>query len=234
MTAPQSLAGWTIAWDLDGTLVDSAPDLVRALNVILAEEGLPAAPLQEARDFVGHGARALINRAMIAAGRPDLPDALLDSLTDRFIEHYAADIAAHTRFFPGVLETLDSLSAHGATHAVCTNKRTGLSVQLLTELGAADRFAAIFGADSATRKKPDPAHLFEAIAAANGDPSRMIMVGDSRTDSGAARGAGAPFILVSFGYPAEALEGIPHDVLAHSAQDIAAACLRFAAAIKTR
>jgi phosphoglycolate phosphatase len=232
MTNAHSLAGWTIAWDLDGTLVDSAPDLVRALNLVLAEEGLPPAPIQEARDFVGHGAKALINRAMAHAGHPGFSEEQLDALTERFVAHYAVDIASDTRFFPGILDAIEDLAAHGAIHAVCTNKRTSLSVQLLEALGEAHRFAVIFGADSASRKKPDPAHLFEAVAAANGSPEKTIMIGDSRTDSGAARGAGAPFILVSFGYPAEALEGIPHDVLAHSAQDIAAACFRFAAATK--
>lgn len=232
MTDAQNLTGWTIAWDLDGTLVDSAPDLVRALNLVLAEEGLPPAPIQEARDFVGHGAKALLNRAMSAAGRPDLADEKLDELTERFIVHYAKDIAGDTRFFPGILDAIETLAGHGAIHAVCTNKRTSLSIQLLDLLGESHRFAAIFGADSASKKKPDPAHLFEAVAAAKGNAGKIIMVGDSRTDSGAARGAGAPFILVSFGYPAEALDGIPHDVLAHSAQDIAAACFRFAAATK--
>jgi len=232
MTNARSLNGWTIAWDLDGTLVDSAPDLVRALNLILAEEGLAPAPLQEARNFVGHGAKALINRALSAAGRADISDDRVDALTERFIRHYAKDIAAHTQFFPGILDALETLTAHGAIHTVCTNKRTSLSVQLLDLLGESHRFAAIFGADSASQKKPDPAHLFEAVAAAQGSADRIIMVGDSRADSGAARGARAPFILVSFGYPAEALDGIPHDVLAHSAQDIAAACFRFAAATR--
>ncbi|MET0545753.1 MAG: phosphoglycolate phosphatase [Caulobacterales bacterium] len=224
------LQNWTIAWDLDGTLVDSAPDLVRVLNMVLAEEGLPAAPYDDARNFVGHGARALIERAFSHFGYPTLTDELATELTNRFLRYYADNIAQETKCFPGIVAALDALSGHGAKHAICTNKRTALSIQLLEALILTDRFSAIIGADSASRRKPDAAHLIETIAAAKGDLSKTIMVGDSRTDSGAARAAGAPFVLVSYGYAGEPLEAISHDALAHSADEIAAACLKLAAA----
>jgi phosphoglycolate phosphatase len=227
---PRALDNWTIAWDLDGTLVDSAPDLVRALNMVLAEEGLPAADYKDARNFVGHGARALIERALTHFQRPSLSDAAVDALTERFIDHYQADIAQKTTCFPGIVKALERLTAEGAIHAVCTNKRTGLSVQLLEALGLAGHFAAIVGSDSVSRRKPDAAHLFETVAAAGGDPSKVILVGDSTTDAATAVAANVPFVLVSFGYAGAPLGSIPHDALVNSAEEAAAACLKLAAA----
>lgn len=228
MTRP-ALENWTIAWDLDGTLVESAPDLVRVLNIILSEEGLPPAPYADARNFVGHGAKALLRRAFGHFGQPTSSDHL-DAMTLRFLDYYAANIAQETQCFPGIVATLDGLAGHGAVHAVCTNKRTDLSVQLLDALTISEKFSAIIGADTASRRKPDAAHLIETVAAAGGALSHTIMVGDSRTDADTAQAAGTPFVLVSFGYAGEALETIPHDALAYSADEIAAACLRLAAA----
>ena len=197
--APDSLAGAVIVFDLDGTLVDTAPDLVGALNTVLREQGLPALPLAQAREMVGRGARALIEQGFAAAGAP-LDPARAAALVEQFIAAYLARIADESRPFDGVLAALDQLAAAGATLAVCTNKRTDLSLALLDALNMTDRFAAVIGADRAPAPKPDASHLLTAIAAAGGRPARAIMVGDSASDIGAARAARVPSVLVSFGY----------------------------------
>jgi phosphoglycolate phosphatase len=196
---PLSLAGAAIAFDLDGTLVDTAPDLVGALNHLLREESLPGLPLDSARLMVGRGARALIERGFEAAGA-DLDPASMPALFERFIEIYLARIANESRPFEGVERALDVLAAAGAVLCVCTNKRTDLSLALLDALSLTSRFAAVVGADLAPAAKPDPSHLEAAIAAAGGTLDRALMVGDSISDIAAARAAAVPSIVVSFGY----------------------------------
>jgi len=194
-----SLAGAAILFDLDGTLVDTAPDLVGALNAVLHEQRLPALPLATARVMVGRGALALITQGFAAAGEP-LDEAAKPALLARFIDIYRARIADESHPFEGVAEALDALSAAGATLGICTNKPTDLSIALLDALQLTDRFAAIVGPDLAPAPKPDARHLLTAIAAVGGSPDRALMVGDSATDIGAARAAAVPSIVVSFGY----------------------------------
>lgn len=194
-----SLKGATVAFDLDGTLVDTAPDLVGALNGVLHEQGLAALPLSVARVMVGRGARALIEQGFSAAGATLDPEAATGLVT-RFIDLYRTRIARESRPFEGVEAVLDRLDAAGAVLVVCTNKRTDLSLALLDALGLTHRFVAVIGADLAPAPKPDASHLFAAIAAAGGRPSRAVMVGDSASDIGAARAAGVPSVAVSFGY----------------------------------
>ena len=157
MPAPLPLAGATIVFDLDGTLVDTAPDLIGVLNALLAEEGLPPLPLIEARPMIGRGARALITRGFAAAGAPLAEDAMA-GLFDRFIARYRARIADESLPFPGAVAALDLLRNAGATLAICTNKPTDLSVALLAALGIEGRFAAVIGPDAAPAAKPDPRH----------------------------------------------------------------------------
>ena len=194
-----NLSGYTIAFDLDGTLVETVGDLHRALNHVLEAEGLPSATVAEMRNFVGQGARDLITRAFGAHG-VSLDEAKLDRLTDLYTEVYAADIAALSHPYPGLLEALDVLRGWGARLCVCTNKRTFLSVKLLTALGMADRFAAIVGADDVKNRKPHPEHYLHAIRAVGGDPARSVMVGDSINDVLSAKNAGAPVAVYAFGY----------------------------------
>jgi phosphoglycolate phosphatase len=193
------LSGATIAFDLDGTLVDTAPDLIGSLNVLLAEQALPALPLSSARIIVGRGARALIERGFMVAGAP-LDEAATPGLVARFIAIYGERIAKESRPFEGVEAALDALAGAGARLAVCTNKPTGLSLALLEALGLSARFSAVIGADIAPAGKPDPRHLIAAIEAAGGRLERSVLVGDSIADVQAARAAGTPSIVVSFGY----------------------------------
>jgi phosphoglycolate phosphatase-like HAD superfamily hydrolase len=138
------LDGSTIAFDLDGTLVESAPDLVATLNVLLTQEGIEPLPLSQARDMIGQGARSLIAKGFEASGA-DIAEPRLSILFDRFIAHYREHIADGSHVFPGVTDALDLLSGAGARLVVCTNKQTDLSVALLEALGIAHRFAAIVG-----------------------------------------------------------------------------------------
>ena len=193
------LSGATLAFDLDGTLVETAPDLIGALNLVLGERGLPALPVESARVLVGRGARFLIEHGFASAGEP-LEEEEIGGLVARFIEVYLGRIASESRPYPGLIEALDALSAAGARLVVCTNKRTDLSLALLDALELTGRFGAVIGADRAPRPKPDASHFLAAVEAVGGDPARAVMVGDSYNDVAAAKAAGSPCIVVSFGY----------------------------------
>ena len=189
----------TVVFDLDGTLVDTAPDLIGALNFVLDREGLPPVPLESARTMIGAGARALLERGLEVDGRhAGVED--INRLTDDFIEYYAAHIADASRPFDGLESALDNLAAKGYRFAVCTNKLEWLSKRLLDRLGLSARFAAICGADTFGVAKPDPAILQQTVARAGGQLSAAIMVGDAGPDIGVARRAGIPVIGVEFGY----------------------------------
>ncbi|MGE0045159.1 MAG: phosphoglycolate phosphatase [Hyphomonadaceae bacterium] len=193
------LAGATVVFDLDGTLVDTAPDLVRALNQTLDLEGLAHVSLPAVRRLIGQGARVMIERGAELAGAR-FSEERLDQLTNAFVAFYAADIAAESAPFPGAEAALDDLARAGATLAVCTNKRTALSRQLLDALNLTRRFAAIVGADSVANRKPHGDHYRESVGRAGGALARSVMIGDTTIDVAAARAAGAPSIVVSFGY----------------------------------
>jgi len=188
-----------VVFDLDGTLVDTAPDLINALNFVLDREGLPPIPLASARNMIGAGARKLIERGLEVEGRT-VTVGELDRMTRDFIDYYAEHIADESRPFDGLEAALDDLEIRGYRFAVCTNKLEWLSKLLLERLGMSRRFAAICGADTFGVAKPDPAILRQTIARAGGDAPASIMVGDSGTDIGTARRAGIPVVAVSFGY----------------------------------
>jgi len=206
-----SLQGAVIAFDLDGTLVDTAPDLIGALNVLLAEEGLPAVPVAAARHLVGRGARVLIERAFAEAGRPLDADAVAP-LMQRYIAIYLGRIAHESTPFEGVEPALDQLSAAGARLAVCTNKPAELTNALLEALKLAPRFAAVVGAQPGLIK-PDPRMLQLAIEQAGGQTSRALYVGDSMVDHATARAAQVPIVGVSFGYVETPLQPTDFDAL---------------------
>ena len=189
----------TIVFDLDGTLVDTAPDLVATLNVVLARAGLQPVAYADARLMVGGGARGMVERG-IKANERLLPAAEIDRLERDFITHYADHIAVHSQPFDGVEATLDRLAESGCRLAVCTNKLEWLSLRLLDALGLRPKFRAICGADTFGVSKPDPTILNRTIERAGGDKTRAIMIGDSSTDIATARAAGIPVIAVDFGY----------------------------------
>jgi len=188
-----------VVFDLDGTLVDTAPDLINALNFVLDREGMPPLPLASARNLIGAGARKLIERGLEMGGGT-VTVAELDRMMRDFIDYYAAHIADESRPFEGLEAALDDLEGRGYRFAVCTNKLEWLSKLLLERLGLTRRFAAICGADTFGVAKPDPAILHQTVARAGGRSADSVMVGDSGTDIGAARRAGISVVGVSFGY----------------------------------
>ncbi len=188
-----------VVFDLDGTLADTAQDLIATLNTVLKREGVAPLPFEKARDLIGAGARPLIQRGFAASQTP-LSETRLDNLYTFFLDHYHRNIAVHSMLFPGVIDALDVLATQGFTLAVCTNKLEGHALELLKVLGIIDRFAFISGKDTFDVFKPDPRHLTETIRRAGGDTSRSVMVGDSKTDIDTAKNARIPVVGVSFGY----------------------------------
>ncbi|MBN8972510.1 MAG: phosphoglycolate phosphatase [Rhizobiales bacterium] len=188
-----------IAFDLDGTLVDTAPDLIGALNHVLVREKMSPLPLDSARNLIGAGARRLLERGLEAENRQVTPEEMT-KLTEDFITYYADHIADESRPFEGLEAALDNLAGRGYRLAVCTNKLEWLARRLLDRLGLTPRFAAICGADTFGVSKPNPIILRQTVAKAGGVITSTIMVGDAGTDVGVARRADIPVIGVSFGY----------------------------------
>ncbi|MBU3732798.1 MAG: HAD-IA family hydrolase [Beijerinckiaceae bacterium] len=201
-----------VVFDLDGTLADTALDLIATLNVILEREGLEPLPLHEARDLIGAGARALIARGFAVRQKP-LSTERQEQLFLDFLAHYGQHLVDHTKLYPGVVEALDALAADGYILAVCTNKVADHSRRLLDALGILDRFAALAGRDTYPVFKPDPRHLTLTIADAKGDPRRAVMIGDSKTDVDTARAADIPVIGVDFGYTEIPMQNLSPDRL---------------------
>jgi phosphoglycolate phosphatase len=212
------MAAPTIVFDLDGTLIDTAPDLVETLNIIFAREGFAPLPYGAARNLVGGGAKAMIARGLEAEGRV-LPPAKLEQMFADFIAHYSEHLADRSRPFPGLTDALEALAARNCRFAVCTNKLEWLSVLLLDQLELADRFVAICGPDTFGVQKPDPEILRRTVAAAGGTMQRAIMIGDSVTDIRTARAAGVPVIAVDFGYSERPVGDFgPDRTISHFAQ----------------
>src|ERR1700753_2553660 len=212
----------TIVFDLDGTLVDTAPDLVNALNFVLGREGLPAIPPASARNMIGAGARRMIERGLELEDRTTSV-ADITRLTGDFVDHYAAHIADESRPFEGLEGALDVLAANGFRFAVCTNKLEWLSKLLLDRRGRSGRFAAICGADTFGVSKPDPAILQQTVARAGGELASSIMVGDAGPDIGVARRAGIPVIGVAFGYTEVPIADLKPDRLINHMRELPAA-----------
>jgi len=189
----------TVVFDLDGTLVETAPDLVDTLNWVFKREGLPELPYEEARNMIGGGARRMIENGLRLDGRA-VDNAEMDRMLADFITYYGEHIADRSHPFPGLHTALDRLAGHGFRFVVCTNKREGLSRLLLKALQMTHRFEAICGPDTFNIYKPDPEILRRTISRAGGALDRAIMVGDSETDIATARAAGIPIVAVDFGY----------------------------------
>ncbi len=204
-----------VVFDLDGTLAETAPDLISSLNAVLESENVAPLALEQARNLIGAGARALLERGLSAQGR-SVSNERMEELFQSFLKHYRDNICVGTHLYPGVEKALRRLKDNGFSLAVCTNKFEEPSVALLEKLGIFDLFSAICGRDTFAYFKPDPRHLTETIARAKGDLHRAVMVGDSITDVDTAKAAKVPVICVPFGYsdkPVEALE--PDRIIQH-------------------
>jgi len=188
-----------LVFDLDGTLVDTAPDLLAALNHALAKEGRPPVAPTNLRELVGRGARVLISEAVKMAVGPVEPD-MADRMLDNFLAYYQAHLADHSKPYPGVEDTLDRLRSAGARMGVLTNKPHELSLLLLAKLRLDTYFVTIFGAGREAYMKPDPRIFHDVVREVGGPGKGALMIGDSSTDVETARAAGAPVIVVSFGY----------------------------------
>lgn len=201
MSAPPQAPLQAVVFDLDGTLVETAPDLHLVLSEVMAEEGLPAPPLDALRTMIGDGARALVTRGFAAAGAP-LAEADLDRLYARFLALYVARPCRASTLYPGALDVLAALRARGLGLGVCTNKPQRPSELLLDALGIAGMIDCVVGGDVLPVRKPHPDHLRAVVEALGAAPAASVMVGDSRNDLAAARALGVPCVLMSFGYTA--------------------------------
>jgi len=208
----RELNGATIVFDLDGTLIDTAPDLIAATNHALSDLGLPARADTSLRPWISFGARRMVEEALREAGAPKDANEV-DRLLGLFLEHYEHNIAQLSRPFPGAMEAVDVLKGSGARLAICTNKREILSLKLLGELGIASQFDAILGRDTLPICKPHPGHLTAAIARAGGSDAKAVMIGDSGVDVETARAARIPVIGVTFGYTDVPIAELSPDVV---------------------
>lgn len=202
----------TIVFDLDGTLVDTAPDLIAAANHALADIGLQPVPGEVLAPAIALGARFMIMDGLKHAGRK-LPDKEVSRLLGLFLEYYLAHIADRSRPFPGALAAVKALKASGARLGICTNKRSHLSNALIEALQLTPLFDAVVGRDAAVKSKPSPEHLWETISLAGGDARRAIMVGDTLVDVATARAAKVPVIGVTFGYSDVPMRELAPDVV---------------------
>ncbi len=199
MVQRASLNEVTVVFDLDGTLVDTAPDLVAALNISLELAGFSRVRAEIVQGQIGLGSMAMIQKGLAHQGvEVDAPE--MADIRAVFLDHYAANTANHSAPYPGVLDTLATLRDHGAALAVCTNKPQNLADTLLDQLQMKGWFETVLGSDSVPNPKPHPDHILKTIALANGNAKRAIMIGDSTPDEEAARRAGLPFLFVPFGY----------------------------------
>jgi phosphoglycolate phosphatase len=211
-----------VIFDLDGTLVDSLPDIAWSLNATLAEAGLPALPVQTITRFVGDGATRLIERALgAAAGGPD-PEALLA----RFIAHYTDHLCVDSRLYPGIADLLDSLARQGVVIALVTNKPSLLARRLLQALAIERRFSVTIGDGDGFPRKPDPRAALSIVERTGTSPHRAVIVGDGLADMGMARAVPCSVIAAAWGYaPAERLQQESPTFLAHSVKEAAAILL---------
>jgi phosphoglycolate phosphatase len=212
-----------ILFDLDGTLVDTAPDLLATMNMLLAREGRQTLETALLRKLVGRGARNLIAESFKTTGAPVEPERI-EALYADFLEDYGSHVAAESRPYPGVVETLERLQAEGVRMGVLTNKPHAPSLQLISELGLSRFFATICGQGKYAWMKPDPRVFLQTLAELGGGPA--VMVGDSITDVETARGGGAPVILLSYGYTPEPAHSLGADVVLDDFTEVPGAALR--------
>ena len=196
-----------LVFDLDGTLIDSIPQVAAAVNATLAEAARPILTLAAVRDMIGEGARVTIERAFAATGGTGGVD--IGAMIDRYLAHYLADPASHTVVFPGVIEVLEEFRRMGAVMGVCTNKPGATTRPVLDALNLSRFFAAVVTADDTRHRKPSGRHVLDTLAAMNADSARAVFIGDSEPDMAAAHDAGIPAVLVTYGYGRAAVADLP-------------------------
>lgn len=201
-----------VVWDLDGTLIDSAPDLCRALNAVLVESNCEALEVGRVRTMIGNGVPKLVERGFSAVGQT-LSDEELDARVRKFMVNYSANPTAHTRLYPGVTEALETLAAAGVKQGLCTNKPEAVTRSILRQLNIDQYFSAVVGGDTTDARKPDPRPLQFCIDAMGTTGDRTIMIGDSAVDAGSARAVGIPIGLVAHGYRHTDLADIDADFM---------------------
>ena len=206
-------------FDLDGTLVDTADDLIDALNVSLEKQGIAECDPGEARTWIGHGARQMIHNALVRYDL-DADETLISGMFGDFLEYYQANLSRHSRPFPGLIDALQVLADDGWIFAVCSNKHERYCRLLLDELDMSELFATVSGGDTYGVSKPDARHLLSTIEAASGNRERSVMVGDASTDVDAARAARLPVIGVTFGYTPVPMSELEPDVLLDRYRDL--------------
>jgi phosphoglycolate phosphatase len=208
-----------IVFDLDGTLVDSAPEIATALNSAMAEIGQPPFPLTEVQTFIGGGASVALKRALAARGT-SIDDATFDAMMTSFYKVYAQVSEAGNGLYPGVKETLGELQRRGMPLGVCTNKAEHITAIALRALGIAPFFASVVGARDDLPRKPAPDMLMAVLAKLRTRPADALVVGDSRSDVGAARAAGCPVIAVSYGYAHGPVADLRADLVIDTMKDL--------------
>jgi phosphoglycolate phosphatase len=211
-------------FDLDGTLADTAADLLGAANAVLAPRGLPLLDLARDKSYAGRGGREMIRRSLSMMATPVLgaeAGLIAEDLYPGLLAAYERRLSDETKLYDGVLDCLDVLEAAGWRLGVCTNKPERLAVMLLDSLGVLERFGAVLGADSLPVRKPDPEHLHETARRSGARPDLCVMLGDTRTDLLTARAAGVPCVLTSFGFAAEPLDDLPADAVVHHFDEVA-------------
>ena len=216
------MKGWTLAFDLDGTLIDTAPDLIGATNFVMRELGLDAVGEADLRPRISYGSRHLIETGLKLHGVAK-SEAEVDALLDSMLAFYADNIAVHSRPFEDMVTTLEGFRAEGAQLVVCTNKKEDLSRRLLSALDLDRLFVAIAGRDTFPVCKPDPRHLTGVIKGVGGNASRAIMIGDSDVDIETAKAARIPVVGVTFGYSVEPVAAHTPDVIVEHYREMASA-----------
>lgn len=201
-----------VIFDLDGTLIDTAPDLMASLNHVMELNGLAPVTFEDMTWLVGQGAKVMIERAWSHHGHPGSPEQL-ETAFDAFLLHYAAEMPGKSQPYPGLISALDRLQADGMKLAVCTNKTEALARRLLDSLALTDRFAVITGGDTFSVRKPHGDHILGTIKMAGGNPGNAVMIGDSINDILAAQNASVPAIAVPFGYSDKPVSDFNPDVI---------------------
>ena len=208
---------FTILFDLDGTLVDTAPDLMNAHNHVMKKYGYETKTTEDIRQLVGKGASSLIGRSVWGQAKKEFgqinDQVIKQEMVKEFIDYYKKNISAESKLIKGVLDFLKWAKKNSISMGVCTNKQENLSIKLLKEIKIYDYFEYVAGSDTFDYCKPDPRHLTNVVEIMQGDIKKSLMIGDSETDAESSKAAGIPFILIEDGYTEKKVSEIYHDYL---------------------